>query len=306
MPKRPPRLRKEVPVPKDLATPLKGPRLAWNALEHSSATETTGRIWQSDVLDFLSAMEAESVDLVVADPPYAIAKDKWDEFESLESYTDWCDSWLTHVERVLKPTGSAYICGFSEILARVMVTSADRFKGGCRWLVWHYRNKANLGSDWGRSHESILHLKASKSAKLDVDSVRVPYNNHTKKYPVRIQAVTSQYGKGKRRDKWTPHPLGAKPRDVFEIPVLCNGTGERTGHPTQKPEQLIEKFIKASSPPGGLVIDPFLGSGTTAIVAAKLGRRFEVADRDPRYVGMARERLNAWIASSQPAAQTVG
>ena len=285
MPKRPPRLHKELTVPTDLRAELKTPRIAWKGSE--------GEIWQGDVFDFLGKFDDQSVDLVVADPPYAISKDTWDQFESMDAYLSWCDQWLAEVERILRPTGSAYICGFSEILAQVMVTSSSRFSGGCRWLVWHYRNKANLGSDWGRSHESILHLKSSKKAKINVDSVRVPYNSHTKRYPARVQAVTSQYGKGKRRDSWTPHPLGAKPRDVFEIPVLCNGTAERTGHPTQKPEELIAKFIKASSPLGGLVVDPFLGSGTTAVVAAKHGRQFKVADQDARYIGVARDRLTS-------------
>ena len=121
--------------------------------------------------------------------------------------------------------------------------------------------------------------------------MRVPYNDHTTKYPERVQAVTSQYGRGKRRDRWEPHPLGAKPRDVFEIPVLCNGMAEKTAHATQKPEALIEKLILASSQPGDLVVDPFAGSGTTAVVAARHGRRFLCGDGDARYVGMARARI---------------
>jgi site-specific DNA-methyltransferase (adenine-specific) len=227
----------------------------------------------------------------VTDPPYNIAKASWDEFESDEAYIAWCDEWLAEVARILTPTGSAYVCGFSEILAELKARSARRFEGGCRWLVWHYRNKANLGSDWGRSHESILHLRRGKTTRLNVDDVRVPYNDHTKRYPERQQAVSSQYGGGKRRDRWEPHPLGAKPRDVIELPVLCNGTEEKTPHPTQKPEELIRRFIAGTSNEGDLVVDPFVGSGTTAIVAERLGRRWIAGDADPRYVGLTRERL---------------
>nr|MDQ3367259.1 site-specific DNA-methyltransferase [Myxococcota bacterium] len=97
---------------------------------------------------------------------------------------------------------------------------------------------------------------------------------------------------GVRRDKWEPHPLGAKPRDVFEIPVICNGMSEKTAHATQKPEALIEKLILASSAPGQLVVDPFVGSGTTAVVAQRRGRRWLAGDADARYVGLARERLS--------------
>ncbi|HTJ42059.1 MAG TPA: site-specific DNA-methyltransferase [Kofleriaceae bacterium] len=226
----------------------------------------------------------------MTDPPYAIAKEEWDEFESIDAYVAWCVAWLAEVARVLAPAGSAYVCGFSEILAEVKARSARRF-GGCRWLVWYYRNKANLGRDWGRSHESILHLRRDRATRIDVDAVRIPYNAHTERYPARVQAINSQYGRGVRRDRWEPNPLGAKPRDVIEVPVLCNGQAEKTEHATQKPEALIETLIKASSSPGALVVDPFSGSGTTAVVASRLGRRWIAGDLDPRYVGLARERL---------------
>lgn len=285
MPKRPPKLAKELPIPDDLSGELT-PRVC--ALQ----TEL-GELWRSDVFELLQSFDDASVDLVVTDPPYAIKKDSWDVFPSIEDYVLWCDRWLSEVERILVPEGTAYVCGFSEILADVKARSAKRF-AGCRWLVWYYRNKANLGKDWGRSHESILHLRKKPTTKLNVDAVRVPYNNHTKRYPERVQAVTSQYGgKDKRRDRWQPHPLGAKPRDVFEIPVLCNGTAERNEHPTQKPEELIRRMIAASSNEGDLVVDPFAGSGTTAIVAERLGRRWVVGDADPRYVGLARQRVQA-------------
>ncbi|HUH03401.1 MAG TPA: site-specific DNA-methyltransferase, partial [Kofleriaceae bacterium] len=87
------------------------------------------------------------------------------------------------------------------------------------------------------------------------------------------------------------HPLGAKPRDVIELPVLCNGTEEKTPHPTQKPEELFRRFIAGTSEPGELVVDPFVGSGTTAVLAERLGRRWIAGDADPRYVGLARNRL---------------
>jgi site-specific DNA-methyltransferase (adenine-specific) len=280
MPKRPPRIDRALAVPADLRR--REPTCAWRG--------EAGELWRADALELLAAQADGSVDLVIADPPYAIAKAEWDEFESLEVYVGWCDQWLAEVARVLAPHGSAYVCGFSEILAEIKARSARRF-GGCRWLVWYYRNKANLGRDWGRSHESILHLRRSRDARIDVDAVRIPYNGHTTRYPARIQAVNSQYGGGKRRDRWEPNPLGAKPRDVIELPVLCNGMAEKTEHATQKPEALIEKLVLASSRPGDLVIDPFVGSGTTAIVAARHRRRFIVGDLDARYVGVARKRI---------------
>src|SRR6185295_272722 len=209
VPKRPPRVTRELSVPRDLRGA--GPKRAHRG--------NGGELWHSDALALLGTFADGSIDLVVADPPYAIDKAEWDEFESLDVYVDWCDAWLTEVQRVLTDDGSAYVCGFSEILAEVKVRSARRFPGGCRWLVWAYRNKANLGNDWGRSHESLLHLRKGRRVVMNVDAVRVPYNQHTTRYPERIQAVTSQYGGASaRRDRWTPHPLGAKPRDVLEVP----------------------------------------------------------------------------------------
>jgi site-specific DNA-methyltransferase (adenine-specific) len=284
MPKRPPRLREELRAPADLAR-ARPPHRA-------HATEL-GTLWLADCLDFLASLPAGSARLVFADPPYAIAKDEWDEFESLDAYAAWCDRWLAAVHRVLADDGTAYVCGFSEILAELKARSARRF-AACRWLVWTYRNKANLGGDWGRSHESLLHLRKGRRFVMNVDDVRVPYNDHTRRYPERAQAVTSQYGGGKpRADRWAPHPLGAKPRDVLEIPVICNGMAEKTAHPTQKPEELLRRLILASSHAGDLVVDPFCGSGTTAIVAERLGRRWAAADADPRYVGLARARLTS-------------
>lgn len=255
-----------------------------------------GVLWYADALELLRSLDDASVDLVVTDPPYAIEKAAWDEFESLDAYVDWCDEWLVEIARVLTDTGTAYVCGYSEILADVKARSARHFAGGCRWLIWTYRNKANLGKDWGRSHESILHLRKARRTRIDVDAVRVPYNDHTKRYPERVQAVSSQYGQGKRRDRWQPHPLGAKPRDVIEIPVLCNGTAEKTPHPTQKPEELIRRLIAASSAEGELVVDPFAGSGTTCVVAERLGRRWIASDAESRYVGLTRERMAAQTA----------
>jgi site-specific DNA-methyltransferase (adenine-specific) len=287
MPKRPPREDRELPLPRDLRGT--GPTRA-------HATQS-GELWHADVFALLARIADASVDLVVTDPPYAIAKEAWDEFASLDAYVQWCDRWLAEVARILAPHGSAYVCGFSEILAEVKVKSAKRF-ASCRWLVWYYKNKANLGKDWGRSHESILHLRG-EDARIDVDSVRVPYNGHTTKYPARVQAINSQYGRGVRRDRWEPNPLGAKPRDVIEIPVICNGMTEKTPHATQKPEALIERLVLASSAKGQLVVDPFVGSGTTAVVAERLGRSWLTGDADARYVGLARARLEAGTLERQ-------
>ncbi len=255
-------------------------------------THPNGEIWVGDAIAWLHSLEAESVDLIFADPPYNIKKAEWDTFESQGQYVEWSLQWITEAARVLKPTGTLYVCGFSEILADLKLPASQYFRG-CRWLVWHYKNKANLGSDWGRSHESILHFRKSRKFTFNTDDVRIPYGNHTLKYPVHPQAETSQYGKGNnsKNEIWRPHPGGAKPRDVIEIPTTCNGMHEKTPHPTQKPEELLRKLVLASSNPGDLVIDPFLGSGTTAVVAEQLGRKWKGCDISPEYCRWAVQRL---------------
>ncbi len=249
-----------------------------------------GSIYAGDSIEWLTSLETESVGLIIADPPYNIKKAEWDTFESQQAYVEWSLEWIEQAARVLKPAGTLYVCGFSEILADIKLPALRFFKG-CRWIVWHYKNKANLRSDWGRSHESILHFRKNKKFTFNVDNVRIPYGNHTLKYPERTQAETSQYGKGKTNHLWRPHPKGAKPRDVIEIPTTCNGMHEKTPHPTQKPEELFRKLVLASSNEDDLVIDPFLGAGTTAVVAEQLGRKWMGCDLSTEYCGWAVERI---------------
>lgn len=246
-------------------------------------THPRGQIWVGDAVAWLCSLPAASVYLVFADPPYNIKKAEWDTFESQQHYVDWSLRWIEQAARVLKPHGSLYVCGFSEILADLKLPAARLFQG-CRWLVWHYKNKANLGSDWGRSHESVLHFRKSKRFTFNVDDVRIPYGSHTLKYPEHPQAETSQYGQGNNKGRlWQPHPRGAKPRDVIEIPTACNEMHEKTPHPTQKPEELLRQFVLASSNPGELVVDPFLGSGTTAVVAEQMKHRWLGCDLSPEH-----------------------
>lgn len=251
-----------------------------------------GKLYQGDSIDWLSSLETESVDLIFADPPYNLNKVEWDNFESQEKYIQWSIQWISQAARVLKPTGSLYVCGFSEILADLKHPASKYFKG-CRWLIWHYKNKANLGNDWGRSHESIIHLRKAPSTKLNIDDIRIPYGAHTLKYPSHPQAETSAYGGNgtTKRENWVPHPKGAKPKDVIDIPTTCNGMGEKTPHPTQKPEELLRKFVLASSNEGDLVIDPFSGSGTTLVVAEQLKRRWLGCDLSLEYNQWAIRRI---------------
>ncbi len=250
-----------------------------------------GKLYNEDAIKFLKSLDSNTAELIFADPPYNINKAEWDTFSSQKEYVEWSMEWIKEAHRVLKKSGSLYVCGFSEILADIKWAAAGYFKG-CRWLVWFYRNKANLGNDWGRSHESILHFRKSKDFIYNIDEVRIPYNEHTLKYPKRTQAETSQYSNGKKKDYvWEPNPLGAKPKDVFEIPTISNGAWEKYPHTTQKPVELLRKIILSSSNPDSLIIDPFGGSGTTFAVAEAYKRKWLGTELQIEYCEVIQDRL---------------
>ncbi|NGP87072.1 DNA methyltransferase [Fodinibius halophilus] len=251
-----------------------------------------GKLFNLDAIDFLKSMESESVDLIFADPPYNIKKAEWDTFESQKEYVEWSIEWIKEAKRVLKDNGSLYVCGFSEIIADIKWAASDMFKG-CKWLVWYYRNKANLGKDWGRAHESIIHFRKSKKFTFNIDNVRIPYNAHTLKYPKRTQSKSSQYDNGDgKKYQWEPHPLGAKPKDVFEIPTLSNGSWERVDkHPTQKPVELVKKFVLGSANEGDLIYDPFGGTGTTYAVAEAFERRWVGTEINKDFCDLIKNRV---------------
>ncbi|HNX00949.1 MAG TPA: DNA methyltransferase [Candidatus Cloacimonadota bacterium] len=248
-----------------------------------------GSLYNIDAIELLRSLPNNSIDLIIADPPYNIGKAEWDIFPSQNFYLEWTNQWINESYRVLTTRGSMYICGFSEILADIKYTTSKGFHS-CKWLVWFYRNKANLGNDWGRSHESILHLRKSRNFIFNIDEVRIPYNEHTIKYPNRSQAVTSQYGNGKSYD-WVPNPKGAKPKDVFEIPTISNSSWEKTLHPTQKPIELISKLILASSNQDSIIVDPFGGSGTTYMIADVLKRNWIGSEINTDYCSLIIDRL---------------
>ncbi|MDR2141713.1 MAG: site-specific DNA-methyltransferase [Deltaproteobacteria bacterium] len=257
-----------------------------------------GLIFTKNSLDLLKNIKDNVIDLVFADPPYNIKKADWDKFNSQEDYINWSIKWIAEVSRILKPTGSLYICGFSEILADLKYPAMKFFKN-CKWLVWSYKNKANLGNDWGRSHESILHLRKSNDFKLNIDPIRISYSAHTLKYPSHPQAESSQYNNSNSRNiLWTPNPMGGKPKDILEIPTICNGMAEKTGHPTQKPEELLRKLILAATNKFDLVLDPFSGSGTSLVVAEQLSRKWIGCDINKEYNLWAINRIDNVIIRS--------
>lgn len=252
-------------------------------------TTTLGSLHRGDALAWMASLPAGRARLVVADPPYSIGKARWDRFPSRAAYLDWSERWVRQAHRLLCDDGTLYVCGYPEPLAEIAARVAPLF-ASWRSLVWYYRNKASMRDDWGRSHESVLHLRKGRTMVFNVDAVRQPYNEHTRRYPRHPQAASSQYGRPPE-SPWQPHPDGARPRDVIEVPTLCNGSAEKTTHPTQKPVELIRRLVLASSGPGELVVDPFGGSGTTYAVCETEGRRWLGCERQPAYLRLIAARL---------------
>jgi site-specific DNA-methyltransferase (adenine-specific) len=252
-------------------------------------------VLQGDCMTFLPTLESESAQIVLADPPYNIGKDFGNESDkqSLQDYLEWCDKWIAECLRILKPNGTMFVYGFSEILA--LILSRVPFNIQRRWLVWHYTNK-NVASlhFWQRSHESILVLWKSDKV-FHRDEVREAYTEGFLQGAAGKEraATKGRFSKGDKKTTYTAHPNGALPRDVIKIPALAGGAGmkERVDHPTQKPLALCEKLLRSCKQPEGYVLIPFAGSGSECVAAKQLNLPFVAMELNPDYVSLTRQRL---------------
>lgn len=262
-----------------------------------------------DVVEGLKKIEDNTVDIIISDPPYNIGKDFGlckDKLD-LNNYLTWCDEWISECIRILKPSGSLYIYGFSEILAHISV----RIDLPKRWLIWHYTNKTiPTYNGWQRSHESIIYVWKDKPI-FNRDIIRVPYTDSFLKNAAgkkRKGSTTARFG-GSSETIYTAHENGALPRDVFtDVSTLAGGAGRERyflhdgvvysgkeiknfdvdtclKHPTQKPFKLTEKLILSSKPNDDcLLVIPFGGSGSEGVVCKKLGVDFIGFDINEDYI----------------------
>jgi DNA modification methylase len=150
-------------------------------------------------------------------------------------------------------------------------------------LIWHYTGGGRAGTYFSRKHDSIFWYTKSDNWIFNADKIRIPYKETS---GFAKSGITSDLGK-----HYAPNPLGTLPDDVWDIPIINPLANERLGYPTQKPEALLERIIKASSNEGDLVADFFCGSGTTAAVAEKLGRKWIATDLGKFAVHTTRKRL---------------
>ena len=224
-----------------------------------------------DVLKVLPRIPDQTIDLVCADPPYNLGKDygKTIDKKAWHEYEQFTARWIEQCARVLKSTGSIYVFMGVRFISRLLLILEQNnllFNG---WITWHYTQGMGRTRGFSPRHEDILYFTKSKNFTFNLDDIRVPQKYY------------------RRRNNMN----GANPGDVWSFSHVHYCSQQRQKHPTQKPEAPIERIIRASSNPGDIVLDPFLGSGTTARVAQVLKRRYLGIEIDPRYARQARKRI---------------
>lgn len=273
-------------------------------------------IKQIDVLDGLAGFADKSSDIVLIDPPYNIGKDFGNTSDKMPmpEYLEWSMKWINESIRVLKDSGTLYIYGFPEILCHI----ASKIPLEQRWLVWHYTNKTVPGAKfWQRSYETIICCwKETDKRIFNTDEVREPYTGIFLKNAAgkKRKATPGRFSDGKTETIYTAHEKGAMPRDVINCPALAGGAGKNerwflcktcndvyksqykeehnnhtiVEHPTQKPYKLTERLLLAAKPEeNGVVLVPFVGTGSECAVAEDLGLRYYGFEINPDYVFMA-------------------
>ncbi len=214
-----------------------------------------------------------------------LAQGYTDHWEDLDTYLDMLYPRLILMHRLLAPTGTLYLHldWHANAYARLLL---DEIFGNNRLLneiIWTYHGPSPIKSAFNRKHDTILSYTKTKDYVFNVDDIREPYNPNT----IKTFNSSKKAGFGKIPNL----ERGKVPEDWWYFPVVARLHNERTGYPTQKPAALLERIIRASSNPGDLVADFFCGSGTTAITAAKLGRRFITSDAQWRAIHTSYKRL---------------
>lgn len=225
----------------------------------------------ADALAVLPQIASESIDLVCTDPPYNLGKDygRTVDSKAWHEYEEFTVNWLSECKRVLKRTGSIYVFMGVRFISRLYLLLEDKgfhFNG---WITWHYTQGMGRKRGFSPRHEDILHFTKSKDFTFHLDQVRIPQKYYRQRNNM----------------------AGANPGDVWTFSHVHYCAAERKPHPTQKPEGAIERIIRASSNEHDVVLDPFIGSGTTARVARVLNRNFIGIEINPEYVVVAKTRI---------------
>jgi site-specific DNA-methyltransferase (adenine-specific) len=230
-----------------------------------------------DCIEVLSKIDEPFADLIFADPPFNIGYkyDKYQDEVKKEKYIAWTKDWMTACKKHLLPYGSFYIAIGDDYAANVKIIADELGLFLRNWIIWHYTFGQQMKKKFSRSHTHIFYFTHDKNTfTFNADAARV-ISDRQKKY----------------QDK-RANPEGKMPDDVWdEYPRVCGTFKERIDFPCQMPESLLARIIRVSSHKSDWILDPFIGSGTTAVVATKLGRNFTGIDISKEYVQKSKERV---------------
>jgi site-specific DNA-methyltransferase (adenine-specific) len=252
------------------------------------------QILTGDCVTRLAEFPAGCVDLAFADPPFNIGYDYdlYDDRQSRTVYLDWTTNWLQAVKRVLKPQGSLWVAIGDEYAAEMKVRLDELGLTMRNWIIWHYTFGVNCTKKFNRSHAHIFYYVADEQRfTFNSDSVRVKSARQT------TYADKRANPKGKiPDDTWVLRPQEEEASfspasDTWALSRVCGTFKERTGHPCQMPEAVLDRIIRVSSNAGDVILDPFAGSGTTLAVAKKANRRYLGIELSPDYAEAVRQRL---------------
>jgi len=240
-----------------------------------------------DCLELLRSIPAEQASLVVTSPPYNIGKE-YEQRTQIHHYIQWQEQVIRECHRVLAHDGSIcwqvgnYVDNGSILPIDILlhpIFDSLRMKMRNR-IVWHFEHGLHCARRLSGRYEVIVWYTKSDDYTFHLDPIRV-----RQKYPGK------KHFKGPNIGKPSCNPLGKNPGDVWLIPNVKSNHVEKSGHPCQFPVELIERLILALTDPGDLVIDPFMGVGTTQAAAILNGRRTAGAETTPEYLTIARERM---------------
>ncbi len=250
-----------------------------------------------DLQAIIDLLPDSFADLIIIDPPYNLSKDfsglRFSKMKDKE-YLKYLRSWFPQVVTKLKPSGSLYLCGDWKCTAALQTVMNEHLHILNR-ITWQREKGRGAKSNWKNGMEDIwFGVKNLNRYYFDIEAVKI-----------KRRVIAPYISEGKPKD-WEQTGEGnfrlTHPSNFWDdITIPYWSMPENTDHPTQKPEKLIAKLILSSCPPGGLVFDPFLGSGTTSVVAKKLGRNYCGIEINPEYCYWAEKRLE--MAESSPGIQ---
>ncbi|MFZ6749100.1 DNA-methyltransferase [Undibacterium sp. Ren11W] len=240
-------------------------------------------IFNEDAVLGLARIPDGSIDLILTDPPYSLGKDYGNDSDkqAAADYLAWTARWIQAALPKLKPNGSLYIFLTWRYSPEIFVMLKQHMIM-LNEIIWDRRVPSMGGSvrSFSSVHDTIGFFAKAKGHYFDLDAVRIPYDAATKKARSRAIFVGA---------KWLE--LGYNPKDLWSVSRIHKENPERADHPTQKPLEIIERMLLASCPPDGIVLDLFMGSGTTAVAAKRCGRNFVGFELNADYCDIIQRRL---------------